>query len=70
MVIFMNNKIYNIVVKEYNKFIKPKTPNLDLGTYYNLYDEKFNFIQRFQKQDLPKILTKYGIKYSNLRFQH
>ena len=69
MVIFMNDKIYNIITKKYNNFIKINK-NIDLGTYYNLYDEKFNFIQRFQKQDLPKILTKYGIKYSNLRFQH
>ena len=65
----MNDKIYNIITKKYNNFIKINK-NIDLGTYYNLYDEKFNFIQRFQKQDLPKILTKCGIKYSNLRFQH
>lgn len=45
----MNDKIYNIVVKEYSKFIKPNNNNnnTDLGTYYNLYDDKFNFIQRF-----------------------
>ena len=65
----MNNKIYNIVTKKYNKFIKPNNNNTDLGTYYNLYDDKFNFIQRFQKEDLQSILTKYGITYNNLKFQ-
>ncbi len=68
----MNDKIYNIVVKEYSKFIKPNNNNnnTDLGTYYNLYDDKFNFIQRFQKSDLQSILTKYNIKYNNLRFHN
>lgn len=66
----MNDKIYNVVTKKYNNFTKTNNNNTELRTYYNLYDEKFNFIQRFQKQDLPKILTKYEIKYSNLRFQH
>ena len=68
----MNDKIYNIVVKEYSKFIKPNNNNnnTDLGTYYNLYDDKFNFIQRFQKSDLQLILTKYNIKYNNLRFHN
>ena len=67
----MNDKIYNIVVKEYSKFIKPNNNNnnTDLGTYYNLYNDKFNFLQKFQKADLPKILTKYRIKYNNLKFQ-
>ena len=65
----MNNKIYNIVTKKYSNFIKINK-NIDLGTYYNLYDEKFNFIQRFQKTDLQSILTKYEITYHNLRFQH
>ncbi len=68
----MNDKIYNIVVKEYSSFIKPNNNNnnTDLGTYYNLYDDKFNFIQRFQKSDLQSILTKYNIKYNNLRFHN
>ena len=65
----MNDKIYNVVTKKYSNFIKINK-NIDLGTYYNLYDEKFNFIQRFPKEDLQSILNKYGIKYSNLRFQH
>ena len=39
MVIFMNNKIYNIITKKYSNFIKINK-NIDLGTYYNLYDEK------------------------------
>lgn len=74
----MNDKIYNIVVKEYSKFIKPNNNNnnTDLGTYYNLYDDKFNFndkfnfIQKLQKSDLQSILTKYNIKYNNLRFHN
>ena len=64
----MNNKIYNIITKKYSNFTKAKDKNLDLGTYYNLYDDKFNFLQKFQKADLPKILTKYRIKYNNLKF--
>ena len=40
----MNDKIYNVVTKKYNKFIKPNNNNTELGTYYNLYDDKFNFI--------------------------
>ena len=66
----MNDKIYNIITKKYNNFTKPNNNNTDLGTYYNLYDEKFNFIQRFPKEDLQRVLNKYNIKYSNLRFQH
>ena len=65
----MDNRIYNVVTKKYNNFIKINN-NIDLGTYYNLYDEKFNFLQRFQKADLQSILTKYEITYHNLRFQH
>ena len=49
----MNNKIYNIITKKYSNFTKAKDKNLDLGTYYNL----------------QKILKKYRIKYSNLKFQ-
>ena len=64
----MNNKIYNIITKKYSNFTKAKDKNLDLGTYYNLYDDNFNFIQKFQKEDLQSILTKYGIKYNNLKF--
>ena len=66
----MDNRIYNIITKKYSNFIKPNNNNTELGTYYNLYDDKFNFIQRFQKADLQSILNKYGIKYSNLKFQH
>ena len=66
----MNERIYNIVVKEYSKFMKVKNPNLELGTYYNLYDDNFNFVQKFPKEDLQSILTKYKIKYNNLKFQH
>ena len=65
----MDNRIYNIITKKYSNFIKINK-NIDLGTYYNLYDEKFNFIQRFQKADLQSILTKYEITYHNLRFHH
>ena len=36
----MNNKIYNIITKKYSNFTKSKDKNLDLGTYYNLYDDK------------------------------
>ena len=66
----MNNKIYNIITKKYSNFTKPNNNNIELGTYYNLYDDKFNFIQRFQKSDLQSILTKYNIKYNNLRFHN
>ena len=65
----MNDKVYNIVTKKYSKFIKINNKNIDLGTYYNLYDDKFNFIQKFQKEDLQSILTKYGITYHNIKFQ-
>lgn len=34
----MNDKIYNIITKKYNSFIKINNKNIDLGTYYNLYD--------------------------------
>ena len=59
----MGDKYYNILEKQYKENMK------DLGTYYVLYDDKFNFLQKFQKADLPKILTKYRIKYNNLKFQ-
>ena len=39
----MNDKIYNIVTKKYSSFIKINNKNIDLGTYYNLYDQEFNF---------------------------
>lgn len=66
----MNNKIYNIMIKKYNTFTKAKDKNLDLGTYYNLYDDRLNFLERFSKADLQKILNKHNIKYHNLGFQH
>ena len=66
----MNNRIYNIVIKKYNKFIKPNNNNTELGTYYNLYDDRLNFLERFSKADLQKILNKHNIKYNNLKFQH
>ena len=40
----MNDKIYNVVTKKYSNFIKPNNNNTELGTYYNLYDDKFNFL--------------------------
>ena len=64
----MNDKIYNIVTKKYSSFIKINK-NIDLGTYYNLYDDNFNFLQKFQKEDLQSILNKYKIKYNNIKFQ-
>lgn len=66
----MNDKIYNIVTKKYSSFIKINNKNIDLGTYYNLYDNEFNFLERFDKKDLPKILYKYNIKFLNLKFNH
>ena len=41
----MNDKVYNIVTKKYSNFIKLKNKNIDLGTYYNLYDNNFNFAE-------------------------
>ena len=64
----MNDKVYNIVTKKYSKFIKINNKNIDLGTYYNLYDQEFNFLERFDKSDLSRILKKYNIKYNNLKF--
>ena len=64
----MNDKIYNIVTKKYSSFIKINNKNIDLGTYYNLYDQEFNFLERFDKSDLSRILKKYNIKYNNLKF--
>ena len=55
----MNDKIYNIVTKKYSSFIKINK-NIDLRTYYNLYNSEFNFLERFDKKDLPKILYKYN----------
>ena len=66
----MNDKIYNIVTKKYSSFIKINNKNIDLGTYYNLYDSEFNFLERFDKKDLPKILDKYNIKFQNIKFNH
>ena len=43
----MNDKIYNIITKKYSSFIKTNNKNIDLGTYYNLYDNEFNFLERF-----------------------
>ena len=54
---------------KYSNFIKINK-TIDLGTYYNLYDEEFNFLERFDKKDLPKILDKYNIKFQNLKFNH
>ena len=58
----MNTKIYNIVTKKYSNFIKLKNKNIDLGTYYNLYDNNFNFLERFNKSDLSRILKKIQYK--------
>lgn len=58
------DKYYNVLEKRYNGNMK------DLDTYYVLYDNKFNFIQRFEKKDLNKVMRRYSLKYSNLKFNH
>lgn len=55
---------YNVFGKRYNR------NKNDLDTYYVLYDDKFNFIQRFEKKDLNKVMRRYSLKYSNLKFNH
>lgn len=58
------DKYYNVHEKKYNGNMK------DLDTYYVLYDDKFNFIQRFEKKDLNKVMRRYSLKYGNLKFNH
>ena len=58
------DKYYNLYEKRYNR------NKNDLDTYYVLYDDKFNFIQRFEKKDLNKVMRRYSLKYSNLKFNH
>lgn len=58
------DKYYNVHEKKYNGNMK------DLDTYYVLYDDKFNFIQRFEKKDLNKVMRRYSLQYSNLKFNH
>lgn len=58
------DKYYNVYEKRYNN------NKNDLDTYYVLYDDKFNFIQRFEKKDLNKVMRRYSLKYSNLKFNH
>ncbi len=60
----MDNKYYNVYEKRYNGNMK------DLETYYVLYDDKFNFIQIFEKKDLNKVMRRYSLKYTNLKFNH
>lgn len=55
---------YNVLEKIYNN------NKNDLDTYYVLYDDKFNFIQRFEKKDLNKVMRRYSLKYTNLKFNH
>lgn len=55
---------YNVYEKRYNK------NKNDFETYYVLYDDKFNFIQRFEKKDLNKVMRRYSLKYTNLKFNH
>lgn len=55
---------YNVYEKRYNN------NKNDLDTYYVLYDDKFNFIQRFEKKDLNKVMRRYSLKYTNLKFNH
>lgn len=55
---------YNVYEKRYNN------NKNDLETYYVLYDDKFNFIQRFEKKDLNKVMRRYSLKYTNLKFNH
>lgn len=55
---------YNVYEKRYNRNMK------DLDTYYVLYDDKFNFIRRFEKKDLNKVIKRYSLKYTNLKFNH
>ena len=52
---------YNVYEKRYNN------NKNDLDTYYVLYDDKFNFIQRFEKKDLNKVMRRYSLKYTNTR---
>ena len=65
----MNDSIYYIITN-YDSFVKVKDNNINLETYYNLYDDKFNFLERFPKEDLSLIITKHGIKYLKIRFQY